>query len=80
MSALAIRQLQFLGKPEAERLAAKLEEAAAVPDHYFKRLAGREEFRLRTGDYRVIALINHSTKRIFIEGIGHRKGIYKHLK
>ena len=80
MSVLAIRQLQFLGKAEAERLAAKLEEAASDPDRYFKRLTGRSESRLRVGDYRIIAHVLHPSKRIVIEGIGHRKSIYKRIK
>ena len=62
------------------RIAVKLEEAAAAPAHYFKRLSGLEEFRLRVGDYRIIASIDHAQKHILVESIGHRSDVYKKLR
>ena len=43
----------------------------------FVKLKGREEFKLRVGDYRVIASIDDKHKRIEVLLIGHRKNIYK---
>ena len=37
-----------------------------------KRLKGREEFRLRVGDYRVLYLLNHKNHVLTICAIGHR--------
>lgn len=47
------------------------------PHHFFERLVGRNDYKLRIGDYRVIADINDSSKRIEITLIGHRKKVYK---
>ena len=40
-----------------------------------KRLHGREDFRLRVGDYRVIFSIDGNN--IFVLRVGHRKNIYE---
>jgi mRNA-degrading endonuclease RelE of RelBE toxin-antitoxin system len=41
---------------------------------YFERLKDRQEYRLRVGQYRLIASIEG--KQITILDIGHRKNIY----
>jgi mRNA-degrading endonuclease RelE of RelBE toxin-antitoxin system len=40
-------------------------------------LEGRKDFKLRIGNYRVIADINQNLKKIEVTRIGHRKNIYK---
>lgn len=47
------------------------------PHHFFERLRGRNDYRLRVGDYRVIADIDDERKRIEVTLIGHRKSVYK---
>jgi mRNA interferase RelE/StbE len=42
-----------------------------------KRLKGREEFRLRVGDYRVLYIVKHETTAISISAIGHRRDVYR---
>ncbi len=42
-----------------------------------KRLKGREEFRLRVGDYRVLCLLDHKTHVLMICAIGHRSDVYR---
>jgi len=42
-----------------------------------KRLKGREEFRLRVGDYRVLCLLDHKTHVLTICAIGHRSDVYR---
>ena len=79
-SELAGRQMLALDRQELERIASKVEAAADTPEHYFKRLAGFEESRLRVGDYRIIAHVNHGEKHILVESIGHRSSVYKKLK
>ena len=46
------------------------------PFHYFIRLEDRTEYKLRVGDYRVIADIDKAEIKILILQIGHRKNIY----
>jgi len=49
------------------------------PFHYFIRLEGRSEYKLRVGDYRVIADIDQSEIKILVLFIDHRKNIYKKI-
>ena len=41
-----------------------------------KKLTGREGWRVRSGDYRVIYEIDEAERRVTIMDIGHRKDIY----
>ena len=42
-----------------------------------KKLSGREGWRIRVGDYRVIYEINDSQQSLTILHIGHRRDVYK---
>ncbi|MDR0973843.1 MAG: type II toxin-antitoxin system RelE/ParE family toxin [Prevotellaceae bacterium] len=43
----------------------------------YKKLRGREGYRIRTGNYRIIYSIEHDRLIITVIAIGHRKDIYK---
>lgn len=49
------------------------------PHQYFERLSGRTDYKLRIGNYRVIADIDNKRKTITITLINHRKKIYKSI-
>ena len=49
------------------------------PFHYFDKLTKRKLYKLRIGDYRAIADINQTSKKIEILLVGHRKNIYKQI-
>jgi len=42
-----------------------------------KKLRGREGYRIRVGDYRILYEIDEKKKRVEIVSIGHRKEIYR---
>jgi mRNA interferase RelE/StbE len=42
-----------------------------------KRLKGREEFRIRVGDYRVLYMAEHKSRVLTISAIGHRREVYR---
>ncbi len=42
-----------------------------------KKLQGRDEYRIRIGDYRILYEINDTTKIIFIGSVAHRKDVYR---
>lgn len=42
-----------------------------------RRLQGRPEFRLRTGDYRVIYLFDVQRNELFLSTLGHRRDVYR---
>lgn len=74
----AMRDISKLETAIAERIITKLEEVKHKPYASFQRLAGHDDFKLRVGDYRVLALLSHDEK-ITVQKIGHRKNIYKKL-
>jgi len=76
-SARALKDLDGLQKPDAQRIMKKLEQASIDPARYFQKLVGEQEWRLRAGDYRVLALLLYDQKALFISKIGHRKNIYE---
>ncbi len=42
-----------------------------------RKLSGREEYRLRIGDYRVLYTIDDKNKMITVFAIGHRREVYR---
>lgn len=75
--------IDFLSKLEKllkERIFKKIESTKENPLHFFERLAERNDYKLRIGDYRVIADIDNNNKRIQVTLISHRKNVYDKLK
>ncbi len=72
----ALKDISKLELKVVDRILNKLEEIKNKPYDHFQRLVGYDDFKLRVGDYRIIALLTHD-KKIIIEKIGHRKNIYK---
>lgn len=73
----AIEFLNKLEKSLKERIFNKIMNTKQDPLRFFDRLAGRSDYKLRVGDYRVIADIDQSKKLIAITLIGHRKNVYE---
>jgi mRNA interferase RelE/StbE len=59
-----------------KRIYEKIEQTKINPLHFFKRLEGKSEFRLRIGKFRVLAEIDIKNKVIFVLDIGNRENIY----
>lgn len=78
-SAEAVLQLEKIDRTIAKRILKKIDTAINNPHNFFKQLTGRPEYKLRVGDYRVIADIDEPAKRILIRTVGHRKNIYEKL-
>ena len=75
----AINSLNTLPKEIKERIFKKIISSKENPIHFFERLSGRNEYKLRVGDYRVIAEIDSGQKKIQIILVGHRKNVYDNL-
>ncbi|MDP2973806.1 MAG: type II toxin-antitoxin system RelE/ParE family toxin [Candidatus Diapherotrites archaeon] len=72
----AFRQLKKLEKNIQDRIIAVLERARIRPEAHFQKLVGETAFRLRIGDYRVIADIDKNELKILVIKVGHRRNIY----
>jgi mRNA interferase RelE/StbE len=42
-----------------------------------RKLSGREEYRLRVGDYRVLYTIDDSNRVVIVFAVGHRREVYR---
>ena len=42
-----------------------------------KRLSGREEYRARQGNYRILYVIEETVKIVQVTKVGHRRNIYQ---
>jgi mRNA interferase RelE/StbE len=74
---LAIQFLEKQPKEVRQRIFNKLVQTKENPLRFFERLAGRKDYKLRVGDYRVLADIDSGAQTIYITVVGHRKNIYK---
>ena len=75
----AIETLEGLPKETRKRIFDKCSSAKENPHRFFKRLEGREDYRLKVGDYRVIANIDDNLRQVGVTLIDHRKRVYKRL-
>ena len=73
----AKRQLGKLDHSVQRHILAVLERSRTRPEEHFIRMVGSEQYRLRAGDYRVIADINRQQVVILVIHVGHRRNIYK---
>ena len=73
----AQRDILGIERDIAIRIAKKLESTLSDPIRYFERQVGSDEYKLRVGDWRVLALFYYDKKIIWIEKVDHRKNIYK---
>ena len=75
----ALENLEKLPLLIKKRIFKKLQSAKDNPFHFFIRLEGRPDYKLRVGDYRIIADILEKEIKILVLYVGHRKNIYKNL-
>jgi mRNA interferase RelE/StbE len=74
-----LNYLNSLNITVKKRIYNKIISTKENPYHFFIRLEGRTDFKLRIGKYRVIADINDKIKRIEVTLIDLRSKIYKKL-
>jgi mRNA interferase RelE/StbE len=72
----AVDFLRSLPENLRKRVFNKIYFAKEKPFSFFERLVGRKDYKLRVGDYRVIADIDTVRMRIEVTVIGHRKNVY----
>jgi len=78
ISRTAQRQLDALPDEIAENLISVIQKLAQNPmPSGYKKLKGRDGYRIRKGDYRILYEIFDSTILVHIVAIGHRGNIYR---
>ena len=69
--------VENLPKEIGTRILNKLADTKPNPYHFFRRLTGRTDYRLRVGDYRIIADIDDGSRVIHVTMAAHRKNVYE---
>ncbi len=75
----ASNELTKLPQHIGKRIFNKIRESKHKVSHYWDRLEGRTDYRIRIGHYRAIADIDHEKKLIFVTKVGHRSKIYEKI-
>ena len=71
------KQLKKISKKDASRIKEWIESLSSEPRPCdVKKLKGRELYRIRSGDYRIIYAIKDKVLLVLIVAVGHRKEIY----
>ncbi|NCV25396.1 MAG: type II toxin-antitoxin system RelE/ParE family toxin [Betaproteobacteria bacterium] len=75
----SIRALRRMPANMAALIRSKIEGVAQDPlgAQGVKKLSGREEYRLRIGDWRVLYLLDGQRLRVLVTDVGPRVGIYQ---
>ena len=78
VAAAAVRQLRKLDRAAQRRVQGAIELLAAEPrPNGAKKLVGGDgEWRVRTGDYRIVYEIHDNVLLVLVIAIGHRREIY----
>ena len=74
----AVRQLRKLDRPAQRRVQAAIELLAAEPrpSGAKKLVGGGGEWRVRTGDYRIVYEIRDNVLLVLVVAVGNRREIY----
>jgi len=79
LTSTAEKELSRLPNQMVSRIFSRIESLANEPrPHGCKKLsAGRDEWRIRIGDYRVIYTIDNEVKKVDVTRIAHRRDVYE---
>ena len=76
ISEAAERQIKKLERHIQDRILATLQRIKTRPEHFVEKLAYKDGYKLRIGDYRAILEIDKNKLLISVLKVGHRKNIY----
>ena len=75
----AIKTYRRLRGSVADRIAAAIDDLAINPRPPGSvKLAGRDDFRIRVGDYRIVYAVDDAKDLVLIAKIAHRRDVYRH--
>lgn len=61
-----------------ERIGAAIDALAVEPrPPGVVRLAGRDDFRIRVGDYRIVYAVDNAARLVLVARIAHRRDVYR---
>ena len=74
----AAKELEALAKKDLQRIIKRIQTLAQNPrPDGSQKLSGKEQYRIRQGDYRIVYSIEDKDSLVDIVKIGHRREIYR---
>ncbi len=73
------KEFKKLERKVQKHIIAVIERIKIRPENYFQKLVSGLGYKVRVGEYRIIADLNFQKKTILITKLGHRKKIYKNI-
>ncbi|MDF3819602.1 type II toxin-antitoxin system RelE/ParE family toxin [Leptospira sp. 96542] len=73
----AIKSLKKISNPYDQKVIESIQSLSLDPfPNGFKKLKGRDGYRIRVADYRVVYSVDKEKQNIIVLNLGHRKDIY----
>ena len=73
-----LKDLSILPRKDIRRILAAIQSLADNPrPPQAKKLSGREQYRLRQGDYRILYAIQDDVLVVFVVAVNHRREVYR---
>jgi len=69
--------LRKLPRDLSKRIVYKVKEIRSDPFHYLEHFEGKDYYKFRVGDYRLLIDVDIKNKILFVRVLGHRKNVYK---
>ncbi|MBA2461511.1 MAG: type II toxin-antitoxin system RelE/ParE family toxin [Actinobacteria bacterium] len=74
----AVRAFRRLRGRVRDRIQSAIDDLAAEPrPHGAVKLAGRDDFRIRVGDYRIVYAVDDTERLVLVARIAHRREVYR---
>ena len=70
------KYLRKLPNDISARIVLKVKEIKEDPFHYLEHYEGKDYYKLRVGDYRLLIDVDFKNKVLFVRVVGHRGNIY----
>lgn len=72
------KDLPSIAAKDAQRIIERIQKLADDPyPAEAVRLRGRDEWRIRQGDYRILYIVEEEIVTVFVVKVGHRREVYK---
>ena len=77
----AVKEIEDIPKKDRLRIVSRIQRLASDPRPMgCEKLAGKERYRIRQGNYRILYSVSDLELFIFVVKVGHRRDVYRHAK
>ncbi len=74
----AVKELKRIPKKDVEKITNKIKSLATDPRPFgYEKLSGKEKYRIRQGNYRILYTVEDEELFVYVVKIGHRRDVYQ---